>query len=132
MQEGADYRIYGENWFSRRGDEVVLFGSRCVDCGMHWFPVKSICPNCLSEQLEKKELSRVGVVYSCTKLHVTSRRFSPPLWIAYVDFPEGVRVCGQIEADKVECGSNVEVIYGIIRRDGDDVPVYSYKFKLVS
>jgi hypothetical protein len=124
--------IYGETWFSHTNEGTVLIGSVCEQCGNHWFPKRKVCPNCMSDRLADTELSRIGEVYSFTKLHVTSKRFTPPLCIAYVDFPEGVRVCGQVEGDSVEIGTKVEVTYGQIRQEPDGSPVYSYKFKALA
>lgn len=124
-------RVYGEGWFQQTDESTDLIGCRCKSCNTYWFPIRHVCPNCFGENLIKESLSNEGEVYSLTKLHVTSRLFEAPLTIAYVDFPEGVRVCGQIEGD-AEIGAKVQPTFGKIRTDSDGTPVFSYKFKALS
>lgn len=124
-------RIFGEEWIQQSGTGFHLIGCRCAKCGTYWFPRRQVCPGCLADRLEEEVLSNQGEVYSYTKLHVVSQGFDKPLTIAYIDFPEGVRVCGQVEGE-IEIGSRVEVAYGNIRTDPDGINVLSYKFKKVS
>jgi uncharacterized OB-fold protein len=66
---------------------------------------------------------------------VGPKGFKTPYMIGYIDLPEGVRVCAQIEdwqENSVDCGTEVELCYGVIREDLDGTPVYSYKFKPLS
>lgn len=122
-------RIYGESWFQKTNGKIQLIGCLCKSCETHWFPKRQICPNCLGEQLKEVQLSNTAEVYSLSKLHVTSKGFEKPITIAYIDFPEGVRVCGQVEG-VVSIGSKVEAVYGKIRSDVDGTPVFSYKFRV--
>jgi uncharacterized protein len=130
-KDAIQERVFGENWFTHSNDSVTLFGSSCRDCESSWFPKRSICPNCLGEHLTDLRLSDIGEVYSFTKLHVVAKGFEKPLTIAYIDFPEGVRVCGQIEG-RIEIGSKVQATFGRIRTDLDGTQVFSYKFKAFS
>jgi uncharacterized OB-fold protein len=125
-------RIFKEDSIKFLKNEIALVGCECDECGSRWFPKRCVCPNCFGKSLYEKEISRYGEVYSYSILHVASKGFSVPLTIAYVDFPEGLRICGQIEngaQEKLKCAAKIEVVYGKIRDDPDDVPVYSYKFK---
>lgn len=124
-------KVYGSGWFVRSGDKTNLIGSMCEECESFWFPKRKICPSCFGENLIDKKFTNTGRVYSYSKLHIAAKGFEAPLSIGYIDFPEGVRVCGQIEGD-IEIDSLVETSYGKIRTDPDGVPVYSYKFKAFS
>jgi len=130
MEANQEMLIYGAEWMERDGDGVRLIVSHCDSCGSSWFPKRGVCPKCFSGNLVEKPLSEEGEIYSFTRLHVTSKRFKPPLVIAYVDFPEDVRVCGQVEGEPVEIGSKVEIVFGQIRTEPDGRPVYSYKFRV--
>lgn len=130
-KDAIQERVFGENWFTHSNDRVTLFGNKCRDCESNWFPKRSICPNCLGEHLTDYQLSDIGEVYSLTKLHVVAKGFEKPLTIAYIDFPEEVRVCGQIEG-QIEIGSKVQATFGKIRTDLDGTQVFSYKFKAFS
>lgn len=76
-----------------------LAGSRCKDCGAVYFPRRLMCFECRSTELQEHPLSRRGVVYSWTTVHVSSAR-STPYMIGYVDLPEGVRVFTTLRADR--------------------------------
>lgn len=122
--------VYGEEWMVHENDEVRLLISKCKGCGSQWFPMKDICPNCFSQELDVKQLEGEGEVYSFTTLTVTSKRFEAPLDIAYVDFPNDVRVCGQISGEDIQIGKKVKLVFGKIAQEKNGTDVYSYKFKV--
>ena len=122
--------VYGEDWMVHNGGEVRLLVSKCEECDSQWFPSKSICPTCFSQKLDIEPLQGEGEVYSFTTLTVTSKRFESPLNIAYVDFPNNVRVCGQIEGNDIQIGKKVKLIFGKIAEEKNGNEVYSYKFKV--
>lgn len=124
-------RVFGESWFTEEEGKTILIGCQCQTCQNYWFPKRNICPTCFNEDLKEVTLSETAKIYAVTKLHVASKRLKTPLSIAYIDFPEGVRVCGQVSGD-AKIGSKVVCDYGQIRTDADGVPVYSYKFKVIS
>lgn len=126
-----EHRIYGESWIRINNKETELIGCKCEDCKSYWFPKRTICPNCFGEQLAETTISNTGEVYSLTTLHAGSKGFETPITIGYIDFPEGVRICGQIEGP-IDIGSKVTPSYGKIRTDADGIPVFSYKFKPVN
>lgn len=129
--ETKQQRIYGEEWMEQTSEGVSLIVSECQSCGSNWFPKKEICPDCFSTDYRTKPLEGEGEIYSFTTLTVTSKEFQAPLTIAYIDYPGNVRVCGQIEGDKVGIGEKVEIVLGKIAEDRDGTDVYSYKFKVV-
>jgi uncharacterized protein len=73
-----------------------LLGSRCPDCGAHYFPQRRACARCLGDELQRVALSTRGVVYTSTVVHQSKLEFPVPYVLAYVDLPEGVRVPGQV------------------------------------
>jgi uncharacterized protein len=127
----SEMRVFGSEWIKQSDNKTSLIGCYCNDCNTYWFPSRKVCANCFGEGLTEKLLSDIGEVYSYSKLHVASKGFETPLTIAYIDFPEGVRVCGQVEGE-IEVGSKVHVTFGKIRTDSDKVPVFSYKFKTLT
>jgi uncharacterized protein len=111
----------GQSAAVRLGPEVLeatpeggghLIGSRCEDCGAHYFPQRRACSRCLSESLERVALSGHGEIYTYTVVHQSTPAFAVPYILAYVDLPEQVRVAGQVvgfEADEIELGAAVEL-----------------------
>lgn len=121
----------GGAWTEEDG-RVHLIASRCSGCGKHAFPPARLCDGCgTADGLAPARLSDVGTLYSFTEIHVAPAGFTTPYVIGYVDFPEGVRVLGQVEhaAGDLRVGEPVQVRLGVIRRAAGDRDVVSYKFR---
>ncbi|KUO72232.1 MAG: hypothetical protein APF81_00445 [Desulfosporosinus sp. BRH_c37] len=115
------------------GQAPYLLGYKCEDCGKTWFPKLEICPSCWTK-LNQIKLSRTGKLYSYSFIHVGQRGIKSPYAIGYVDFPEEVRIYGQlaIPPESLKLGMDVEVVEGVVRIDKNGVPVMkSYMFKAV-
>jgi uncharacterized OB-fold protein len=69
------------------GQEPALLVSRCGQCESHFFPRRSVCPNCFEKgKLEDTLLPRRGVVYASTVVQVPSPvGIKPPYAYGYVD-----------------------------------------------
>jgi uncharacterized OB-fold protein len=112
-----------------------LKGYRCKECGKIWFPKFIPCPNpdCWSEDMEVIPLSRKGKIYSATDVYIgqPSMREYMPLIVGYVDLPEGIRIFAQLEGKigSFQCGDNVELTTGQVRKNKTGEPIISYKFK---
>lgn len=48
------------------GDEAVLVGGRCTDCGATLFPVRQRCTSCFGQRMEKALIPGEGRVVSFT------------------------------------------------------------------
>lgn len=48
------------------GDEAVLVGGRCIDCGATLFPVRQRCTSCFGQRIEKALVPGEGHVLSFT------------------------------------------------------------------
>ena len=113
-----------------------LTAYRCEECGKYWFPRLQVCPNCWSENLAKVPINRKGTLYSFTIIRIGQPSMKTPCAVGFVDFPEGVRVCAQIEGEPGELmnslmpGMEMEVTTGTIRVDEvTNQEIISYKFK---
>ena len=125
-------QIYMEESIERSGDRIRLVGARCTSCGSVFFPARKRCTHCFSHELERHALSPTGKIYSFSVVHAASPAFNPPYVVAYVDFPENVRVFGKLEIPpekfgEVKIGDTVEATLGVIRRENNE-DVYGYKF----
>ena len=73
-----------------------LLGSRCEDCGEHFFPRRAICAKCLSERTAEVLLGPRGTLYSYTFVHFplfgSTRLEHVGYGVGQVDLPEGPRV----------------------------------------
>ncbi len=86
-------------------------GSRCADCGAHYFPVREACAGCHGLNLETVPLSKRGVLYTFSLVRQSTPAFKVPYILGYVDLPEGVRVMAQIDVpeDEVAIGMELEM-----------------------
>jgi len=73
-----------------------LLGTRCEDCGEHFFPRRAVCAKCLSERTTAVELGPRGTLYSYTFVHFplfgSTRVEHIGYGVGQVDLPEGPRV----------------------------------------
>jgi uncharacterized OB-fold protein len=75
-----------------------LMGSECSVCRTRFFPARTICFTCMSDDLTDVALAREGSLYSATTVHVSATR-ETPYTIGFVDLTDGVRVLSTIATD---------------------------------
>lgn len=116
---------------------AVLLGSRCRQCGTHYFPKVLSCSNpaCRDGQVLHVPLSGRGRLYS-----FTVQRYRPPppfnmeSWAPYalgiLELPEGLRIMGMISGvpfDELAIGMELDVISEALRHEQGH-GVLTYKF----
>ena len=89
---------FKEGLFEDISGEWALVGGRCRQCEKIIYPLRSVCLNCLSQDMEKLTLSRKGTLYSFTTVHMPSEHFEPPYVIGWIELPEGIRVFSPIRS----------------------------------
>ena len=111
-----------------------LLGSRCEDCGEHFFPRRAVCAKCLSERTADVLLGPRGTVYSYTFVHFplfgSTRLEHVGYGVGQVDLPEGPRVqlplAGRQEDYRV--GQTVEAELDPLREEnGQDVVMIRFR-----
>lgn len=130
-QTAAEYYPSPEAWMEE-GGKVYLLGSCCPQCGKYAFPHRPVCDQCGNDAgLERVKLTNTGKLYSFSEVFIAPKVFAAPYVIGYVDLPEDVRVCGQVEhpAAELAVDQTVEVVLGVIRTSESGGPVISYKFR---
>lgn len=126
--------VYRPDLFSIKPRPHLIAG-RCKACGKYTFPKYYACPFCFSDGLEDTPLSPRGTLHSFTIVRRSLPDYPVPYGLGLVDFPEGVRVMAQIEADNLEelkLGMEMEIIVGPIRKSKDGKDIISYKFRPAS
>jgi uncharacterized OB-fold protein len=111
-----------------------LLGSRCDDCGEHFFPRRAICAKCLSERTTDVRLGPRGTLYSYTFVHFplfgSSRIEHIGYGVGQVDLPEGPRVQFPLAGAQADfrVGQTLEAELDPIREDGDrDVVILRFR-----
>jgi len=102
-----------------------LLGTRCEDCGEHFFPRRAVCARCLSRRTVDVELGPQGQLYSYTfvdfPLFGSMRVEHVGYGVGQVDLPEGPRVqlplAGKQEDYRI--GMTLEAELEPIREEGD-------------
>lgn len=109
-----------------------LLGSQCRSCGAHFFPVRQACSGCLSQDLETVKFSTEGTLYTYTVVRQSTPAFEVPYALGYVDFPEGVRIMGQIagvEFDEIAIGMPMTLVLEPFGEDEEGNPLTGYRFQ---
>jgi uncharacterized OB-fold protein len=71
----------------------------CESCSKYVFYQRSLCPYCFKSELEWRETSGLGKVYSYTKINYTNlpeKKEQVPYIYAIVDLEEGIRLATNI------------------------------------
>ena len=119
-----------------RGEEATFFDycqqgllmiQRCLTCGRAIFYPRSVCPSCLSRQIEWVEADGRGTVFTFTVQHREPLGFKgqAPYVTAMIELVEGVRIFSRVVADPaaVSIGLPVQVAFATV--DGSfRVPVF--------
>lgn len=115
-----------------RGEEKVYFQEakagrlvfqECAACSQRVFYPRTVCPNCLSEDLRYVASSGRGEIYSFTTLHVPGNpafAADVPYTIVLVTLEEGVRVLANLvdcPPEAVAVGLLVEVLFDAVTED---------------
>jgi uncharacterized OB-fold protein len=119
-----------------RGEEATYFGhcqrgelhiQRCRSCSSHVFYPRSVCPTCMSGELEWVEARGTGTVHTFTIQHRDPPGFEgqAPFVVAIIELDEGVRLMSRVmgEPDDVSVGMAVRVEFASIA-DSFQVPVF--------
>jgi uncharacterized OB-fold protein len=95
----------------------VLRYQHCGSCQRNVFPARRYCPCCASEDLQWRESSGRGRLYSYSVVELGALpdfQDQVPYIIAVVELDEGFRMTSRLqdaEPDSVECDSPVEVSF---------------------
>nr|WP_323039948.1 Zn-ribbon domain-containing OB-fold protein [Gemmobacter sp.] len=96
----------------------------CADCGVaHWYP-RSHCPFCSSRNVEWREASGKGTIYSYTLM----RKAKPPYVLTYVTLDEGPKMLVNIvdsDFDAITIGARVHATFGEKTASGRTVPMFT-------
>lgn len=111
---------------------VRLLATRCGRCSAVTFPPAVACPQCWERaELTIEPVPCRGTVHAFTTTHIPADGIEAPYAVAYVDFPDGLRVCGRLHtwAD-IQIGDTVQAVPGVLR-DGPDGELRGWMFQRV-
>jgi uncharacterized OB-fold protein len=103
-------------WEAARAARLLI--QRCDSCQRHIFYPRSVCPHCMSDQIQWVDAAGTGTVYSYTVVHRSPEAFKPdvPYVVALIDLDEGVRMMSNIVggAGPLAIGARVEVFFDAV------------------
>lgn len=116
-----------EEYWSAATDGKLLV-RECRACSLVFHYPRALCPDCFSENVDWRESTGQGTVYS----YSTTQKMSGwptahlPLIVAYVELDEGPRMMTNIECDpgEIDIGTRVEAQFRAIEDMDAAVPVF--------
>ncbi len=102
-------------WEACKEKRLVI--QHCRECGAYIFYPRALCPGCMSSDLEWKEVSGKGTVYSFSVVHrPLGKPFADdvPYTVAIVELAEGPRMMSNlkdVDPQKVRVGMPVQVSF---------------------
>ena len=117
--------------FAENADGVGLLASKCRSCGRIFFPKKNHCFDCFSHDMEQVMLRGSSKLYTFTIVRMPAEHYAAPYAIGWVEFPEGVRVFGQIRAwerQPLKIGMEMKLVIDTLWQEKEK-QVIGYKFE---
>ena len=123
--------LHQDHWEAQPSGSVRLVAHRCTSCGATYLPGIAACASCRGKAFTRHPLSDSGTLYSYTIVRNAGGVWPDVYAIGYVDFPENVRVCGQLRETNEELlriGMPVGVEAAELYRDKDGSAVVCFRF----
>jgi len=120
-----------EGLFTEGKKGGLLLAIKCKSCGQMFFPPRKRCLDCFGQDMEEVALSNTGKLYTFTIVHMPAHKYKPPFALGWVEFPEGVRVFGQIkgwESYPLKIGMKMKAVVDTLWEE-EEKEVYGYKFE---
>ena len=117
-------------------EEPALIGSRCQNCGEHFFPKRHICLNCGQEEIEETTLGRRGKIWTYTVARQTppGSLMQAPYVIVVVQLAERAMVEAVLtdwDPQAVQVGMEVEMVLEKMGTSAEGNDLMAFKFKPV-
>lgn len=138
MEELKNLTPVVKGLFTWPSDDPRFIATRCKACGDVFFPSRDFCanPDCGSQEVEEIKLSKRGKLYSYSiQYYQPPKPFVPanpyvPVGLGLVEFPEGVRISGQMmdcnPEKELKLNLDVEMVI-----DALDEKTVGWKFRIV-
>ena len=109
-----------------------MVGFKCKGCGRLHYPRHARCLSCKGVDFEEVELGDECKLLTYTKLYALPEGIEmPPLLLGIVEFPNGVRILGQLTGDDIEIGMRLRPRWGKLRKLGEK-DIYGFKFEPIN
>lgn len=119
--------------FIEEADGGAIVANKCKKCGRVFFPKRDDCNDCFNKNMEDVKLKAGGKLYTYTKVAMPVHKFKPPFILAWVEFPENVRIMGQVrekETKDLKLGMEMKVVIDTLWKENGKAFI-GYKFEPV-
>ncbi|MCY1442079.1 hypothetical protein D9M71_584250 [compost metagenome] len=118
----------------------ILLGSRCRQCGEHYFPIADNCTRCSASEFESCEIGREGRLWSWTiqgflpKAPYNSGESEvdfQPYGVGYVEMPCGVKVESRLtvaDPQQLRIGMPMQLTLVSYGRNAAGEPLHTFAF----
>jgi hypothetical protein len=116
-QDALDHQLVADG-----PEGTFLQASFCRTCQSTYYPPREFCPRDL-QHLEDIRAPERGSLYEAVRVDMAPRGFDAPYCVCYVDFPEGIRVFGQLtwgDEPLPLAGSPMRLGIGVVRSNEDE------------
>jgi uncharacterized OB-fold protein len=109
--------------------EHKMYAYKCVECGQLCHPAHFICRKCGSRHFEEVPLEGEATLLTYTRVYALPEGYMKP-WqsFAIVEFPNGLRVSGQMGTEELEIGMTVKATVGVVK-EGTGIDHYGFIFE---
>lgn len=121
-----------ESWRTN-SSRYLLEGRHCGKCKKYFFPVRSHCSDCMSDELTTHRFSGRGKIVEYTRIEESAQGFEElvPYYYGIIELEEGVKISAQIVAkseDEIDVGTEIEMTFRKLFKSSD-AAIINYGFK---
>jgi uncharacterized OB-fold protein len=126
MQSLVDIGVFNPNG-------PTLFGSRCSACGALHHPPRDVCPECLSDSVERCSLACEGEIVALTHIRLKDPGLIEPRVVGEVRLDDGICLFAPVDlapdGSPPVTGARVRLAAGPVRHDPGGEEIVGYRFQ---
>ncbi|HHY94013.1 MAG TPA: DNA-binding protein [Firmicutes bacterium] len=94
---------------------------RCEKCGRLYHPARLVCRQCGGREFEPVPLEGEAILVTYTRVYNLPEGYMKP-WLSFgvAEFPNGVRVSGQLGTEDLVLGRKLKATVGLVKEGGLD------------
>ncbi len=117
--------------------QIALIGAKCCACGETSFGASECCPNCGSDDVSTRPLTRTGILWTYTVVrHRPPGNYRgpepfQPFGMGLVELTDGLRVLSRVdvELDRLEIGMPLELHPFVLGTDEAGAEIIAFTFR---
>lgn len=109
--------------------EPRMYAYKCTQCGKLYHPSRLVCRECGGREFEEIPLEGEATLLTYTRVYNLPEGYMKP-WLTFgiVEFPNGVRVAGQMATEDLAIGMKVRATVDLVK-EGIGRDYYGFIFR---